>query len=190
MADPLNLDCFSPPKLAQHERTARGSAGDRQNGGMSNVQRIHLSFGQYYFRFCDSKRFAENPLRAAAGGWWADYEVFLKVKRAGRRFDSIQRYANKVSISRLAYAAKLYFALPFEWGDCGSLVIARLDQRMDAFKGLGLPAYLDKDDARDGGAKYIPMQDRTISQLYIPELHVHFDKAFRIIQKGSTAAYA
>ena len=28
-----------------------------------NVQRIHLSVGQDYFRFCDSRRFAENPQR-------------------------------------------------------------------------------------------------------------------------------
>ena len=188
--DPLNRDCFLPPKLVDHERKARGMDGARQNGGMSRVQRIHLGVGQDYFRFCDSRRFAENPQRAASGGWWADYEVFLKVKQAARRQGTIQDYANKAGVSRLSYAAKLYFALPFEWGDCGALVIARLSSRIDAFKGLGLPAYLDRADPRDGGAKYVPIQDRTIAQLYIPELDHHFDKAFNVVWMGSAAAYA
>lgn len=188
--DPLNKDCFFPPKLADHDRIARGLAGGAQNGGMSHVQRIHLSVGQYYFRFCDSTRFSKDEKRSIEGGWWADYEVFLKLKRAARRQDTIQRYANIARSSRLAYAAKLYLALPYEWGDCGALVIARLNDRLDAFKGRGLPAYLDKADPRDGGAKYIPMQDPTISQLYIPGLHNHFAKAFTIIQKGATASFA
>jgi hypothetical protein len=188
--DPLNKDCFFPPKLAQHDAAARGLSGGPQNGGMSQVQRVHLSVGQYYFRFCDSARFASDPMRAAAGGWWAEYEVFLKVKQAARRQGTIQRYANMISSSRLAYAAKLYFAIPYEWGDCGSLVIARLDDRLDAFKGRGLTAYLGGADPRDGGAHYTPIQDPTISQLYIPELHHHFAKAFTIIQKGATAGFA
>lgn len=188
--DPLNKNCFLPANIGPHELAARGLSGGTQNGGMSQVQRIHLSVGQHYFRFCDSARFAADPMRAAAGPWWAEYEVFVKVKQAARRHGTIQRYANIIRSSRLAYAAKLYFAIPYEWGDCGALVIARLDDRLDAFKGRGLTAYLSGADPRDGGAKYAPIQDSTISQLYIPELHHHFAKAFTIIQKGATAGFA
>lgn len=199
-AEPFNKTCFvsddpaHQADIIRHDKSARGLSGGAQNGGMSHVQRVHLSVGQYYFRFCDSQRFAKDWKGAAEGAWWADYEVFIKVKRAARRRGTIQDYANKVRSSRLAYAAKLFFAIPYEWGDCGSLVIARLDVRLDAYKGLGLPAFYDRDptkaDKRDGNADYIPIQDPTISQLYIPGLRNHFDDVFTLIQLGATASFA
>ena len=194
--EPVNKTCFvsnDPADQADiifYNKDARGMSGTTQNGGMSHVQRIHLNVGQYYFRFCDSKRFAKDWEAAASGPWWADYEVFIKVKRAARRRGTIQDYANKVRSSRLAYAAKLFFAIPYEWGDCGSLVIARLDVRLDAYKGLGLTAYQGGTDARDGGANYVPVQDPTISQLYVPGLKGRFPKIFTVIQKGATASFA
>lgn len=196
--DPLNKTCFvsSDPAdqagIAYHDRAARGLSPGGQNGGMSHVQRIHLSVGQYYFRFCDRKRFGSDPMRAMTGGWWAEYEVFLKVKQAALRRSTIRDYAKSIRSSRLAYAAKLFFAIPYEWGDCGSLVIARLDDRLDAYKGRGLPAFYNplKPDERDGYTDYVPIQDPTISQLYIPGLDVHFANAFTVIQKGATGGFA
>lgn len=199
-ADPVNKTCFvsddpaDQADITYHDRAARGLSGKAQNGGMSHVQRIHLNVGQYYFRFCDSKRFATDDIDAASGCWWADYEVFVKVKQAAQRQSTIQSYAKSIRSSRLAYAAKLYFAIPYEWGDCGSLVIARLDVRLDAYKGRGLPAFYNrtagKADKRDGNADYVPIQDPTISQLYIPGLRGRFNSIFTIIQKGSTGSFA
>lgn len=195
VAEPFNKTCFvsdNPAHQAdiiRHDRSARGLSSVPQNGGMSHVQRVHLNVGQYYFRFCDTGRFNRDWKNAASGPWWADYEVFIKVKQAARRRGTIQDYANKVHSSRLAYAAKLFFAIPYEWGDCGSLVIARLKVRLDAYKGRGLPAYLSAADARDGGAKYVPIQDPTISQLYIPGLYDHFDEVFTLFQLGATASF-
>ncbi|MCJ2033534.1 hypothetical protein [Methylobacterium sp. J-068] len=189
LSDPLNRDCFFPPKLHVHEQTARGFSAHGQSGGMSHIQRVHLSLGQNYFRFCDSDRFAQDPNRAAAGGWWADYEIFSKVAAAARTSGTMQDYAARQGQSALSYAAKLYFAIPYEWGDCGTIVVARLDARLDAFRGRGLTAYLDKQDPRDGGAKYTPIQDATVSQLYIPELHRHFGRAFTIVKTGAAASF-
>ncbi|WP_148663389.1 hypothetical protein [Bosea vaviloviae] len=135
-------------------------------------------------------RFAADPARATAGGWWAEYEVFLKVKRAAAASATMQDYARRQGQAALSYAAKLYFAIPYEWGDCGMVVVARLTDRLDAFKGKGLTAYLGASDPRDGGAKYTPIQDPSISQLYVPELHLHFAKAFTIVDKGPATAFA
>ncbi|WP_152017182.1 MULTISPECIES: hypothetical protein [unclassified Bosea (in: a-proteobacteria)] len=200
VAEPFNKTCFvsdNPADQASitfYNNDARGIAKGPQNGGMSHVQRIHLNVGQYYFRFCDRRRFGEDWKAAASGCWWADYEVFVKVKQAAQRQRTIQRYAKNIRSSRLAYAAKLYFAIPYEWGDCGSLVIARLDVRLDAYKGRGLPAFYNRDpdeaDERDGNADYIPIQDPTVSQLYIPGLRGRFDDVFTVIQKGATGGFA
>jgi len=197
--EPFNKTCFvsddpaHQADIIRHDKSARGLSGGTQNGGMSHVQRIHLTPGQYYFRFCDTQRFAANWKAAAEGAWWADYEVFLTVKRAARRRGTIQDYANKVGSSRLAYAAKLFFAIPYEWGDCGSLVIARLKVRLDAYKGRGLPAFYNRDpnkaDRRDGKADYVPIQDPTISQLYIPGLYGQFDDVFTLVQLGATTSF-
>jgi hypothetical protein len=199
-AEPVNKKFFvsddpaDQADIAYHNMAARGLSSGLQNGGMSHVQRIHLNVGQHYFRFCDSKRFAKGWKDAASGCWWADYEVFVKVKQAAQRQGTIQRYAKSIRSSRLAYAAKLYFAIPYEWGDCGSLVIARLNVRLDAYKGRGLPAYYNRDphkaDKRDRKTDYIPIQDPTISQLYIPGLRGRLKTVFTVIQKGDTASFA
>jgi hypothetical protein len=157
---------------------------------MSHIQRVHLTIGQNYFRFCDTTRFGANADRAAAGGWWADFEVFLKVRDVARKSWTMQQYSAQQKQSALSYAAKLYFAIPYEWGDCGMIVVARLVTRLDAFRGRGLTAYLSGNDPRDGGAKYTPIQDPTISQLFIPDLHHHFDKAFKIVDKGPVSNFA
>ena len=187
--DPLNRDCFLPPKLSAYEQTARGFSPQGQNGGMSHVQRVHLEVGQNYYRFCDSARFAANSSYAVAGGWWADHEVFTKVRTAAGRSATMARYAASIGEAPLSYAAKLYFAIPYEWGDCGVIVVARLVDRLDAFRGRGLTAYLGQSDARDGGAKYTPIQDPTISQLFIPELHLHFGRAFSIVKQGPASSF-
>ena len=193
MADPLNKDCFFPPKLAKFELEARGLVGGQQNGGMSHVQRVHLSLGQEYIRFCDSHRFASDPTRAAAGGWWAGYEDFLRVQALARRSPAIQDYAARAGVTPLSYAAKLFFAIPYEWGDCENVVKAEFTARLDAFRGRGLTAFLNplpgKVDARDGGAKYTPIQDPNVSQLFIPELHVHFAAAVRIVDQGPASRF-
>lgn len=189
VAEPLNKDCFRPPKRAAQERIARGFTEHGQNGGMSQVQQVHLSPGQTYYRFCDAARFAKDPAGAASGGWWIDYEVFLRIRNAARDSATMRDYAARHGQAGLSYAAKLYLAVPYEWGDCGAIVVAQLKTRLDAFRGRGLTAYLDGTDPRDGGAKYSPMQDATISQLYIPELRSHFATAFTIVEKGPATAF-
>ncbi|MGN6094648.1 MAG: hypothetical protein ACTHP8_00220 [Bosea sp. (in: a-proteobacteria)] len=192
--DPLNRNCFFPPKLAASEQAARGFSPQGQNGGMSHIQRVHLSVGQNYYRFCDSARFAADPLRATSGGWWADHEVFTKVRTVAAASATMARYARSIGEATLSYAAKLHFAIPYEWGDCGVVVIARLTDRLDAFRGRGLTAYVASAgaanaDARDGAAKYTPLQDPTISQLFIPELHLYFGRAFSIVRQGPASSF-
>jgi hypothetical protein len=105
--DPLNRDCFFPPKLSVYEQAARGFSPQGQNGGMSHVQRVHLDVGQNYYRFCDTARFGKDPLRATAGGWWADHEVFTKVRTVAGRSATMARYAAQIGEATLSYAAKL-----------------------------------------------------------------------------------
>ncbi|WP_089176354.1 hypothetical protein [Bosea sp. AS-1] len=189
--DPLNVNCFFPPKLTACEQEARGFSARGQNGGMSHVQRVHLSVGQNYYRFCDSNRFAQDPQRASAGGWWTDHEVFTKVRTTASASATMTRYARNIGEAPLSYAAKLYLAIPYEWGDCGVVVVAQLIDRLDAFRGRGLTAYLKnkKHDDRDGSAKYTPIQDPTISQLFIPELHLYFGRAFSIVRQGPASSF-
>lgn len=190
---PLNCACFSPENIGEHELRARGITEHGQNGGMSHIQRDHLIRGQYYYRFCDSKRFSLDEKREMSGGWWIEYETFLKIRDAARRQETIRDYARKQGQSGLSYAAKLYLAVPYEWGDCGILVSACLKARLDAFKGRGLTVRVsrgDKADRRDGGANFVPIQDPTIGQLYIPGLKDVFASAFTFVTHGDAARFA
>jgi hypothetical protein len=199
--DPLNKDCFFPPKAAGYEAAARGHAFDPatgalgpKNGGMTRMNRVHLAVGQPYFRFCDTAKYNTNWQRAAGGGWWAEFETFREIQDYARRTKSVKEYAGQQRQSAISYAAKLHFAIPYEWGDCGVIVMARLRRRLDAWKGWGDTALLARNagarDPRDGGAKYIPLQKQEVFQLFIPEIWVHFDAAFIVERRGHAALFA
>ena len=193
--DPLNLDCFFPPKQATYVDGVRGwdDRTKTRNGGMTRYNRIHLGVGQMYYRFCDSSKYAADPDKAASGPWWAEFENFNEVRSFAARSGTVQDHAAQVGGSALAYAAKLHFAIPYEWGDCGWIVKAQLIRRLDAYKGWGDIAFLDNDaarqDSRDGGAKYIPLQKQEIYQLYIPEIWTYFRTAFKIVQAGPAKSF-
>jgi hypothetical protein len=205
--DPLNKDCFVPPKRALHEAAARGfdPRTKVRNGGMTRMAREHLGVGRHYYRFCDRDRFNRDWKSSAMGGWWADAEVFATIQSFAREHAHIQEFARRNGQNAISYAAQLHFAVPYEWGDCGAIVCARLAHRLDAWRGTGDIAYLSggnpakggspsikggKTDPRDGGAKYIPLQKTGIFQLYIPDLRVHFDRAFKLEKKGHASWFA
>jgi len=194
--DPLNLDCFFPPKLADTTDGVKGfdKNTSQRNGGMTRYNRIHLSVGQIYYRFCDSMRWAGDWEKAASGPWWAEFETFNEIRSYAARTGSVQDYANQIGSAPLSYAAQLHFAVPNEWGDCGWIVKAQLVRRLDAFKGWGDIAFLNsnpaRQDPRDGGAKYIPLQKQEIYQLYIPDIWTHFKTAFKVVQAGPAKSFA
>jgi hypothetical protein len=194
--DPLNLDCFFPPKQEKILNYVKGYDENtkQRNGGMTRYNRVHLAVGQIYYRFCDSMRYARNPEGAASGPWWAEFETFNEVRSYAARTGSVQDYASQVGSSPLSYAAQLHFAIPFEWGDCGWVVKAQLIRRLDAYKGWGDVANLSSDPMRnntkDGGAKFIPLQKQEIYQLFIPDLPAHFTTAFKVIQAGPAKQFA
>jgi hypothetical protein len=198
MPAPLNIDCFAneaasyDPAYAYDAKKAKNyfevaSGMKYGNAGMFNPRRIHLSMADGYYRFCDSKK------PNLAGGWWTDHATFLRVQHAARSHQTIRDFAARHGQSPLAYAAKLHFAIPYEWGDCDYVVQAWLTARMDAYRGKGNVAYLDSDpakhDPRDGGAKYIPLQLEELYQLFIPDAHVHFAKAFNVARQGPASSF-
>ena len=194
---PLNLDCFTDK--AKQGASWDGATGydakaGQRNGGMLKFNRVHLMIGQSYFRFCDRARFAQDWHRAATGPWWAEFETFTEIRDVARSSMTVKEHAARTGCEPLAYAAKLHFAVPYEWGDCGAVIEARLIRRIDAYKGWGDIAYLDpnpvRQDTRDGGAKYIPLQKQEVFQLYIPEIWAHFDQAFAVVRKGPTSMFA
>lgn len=203
----LNRDCFEPPKESHYAGAARGAAvpafdGNTpdawlkasRNGGMTRMNRVHLAVGQYYYRFCDSARFQADWKRQASGPWWIEYETFDTVRSFARQHAHIRAYGEKTGQSGLSYAMKLHAAVPYEWGDGGALVVARLKARVDAWKGWGATAELSADatsqNSHDGGAKYIPLQNPGVFQLYIPEIWRHFDDAFEVVDKGPARNFA
>ncbi|WP_342360529.1 hypothetical protein [Terrarubrum flagellatum] len=198
MPAPLNIDCFRNTEAAfdpsyafnaakADDYYAQAAGIKYGNAGMFNPRRIHLSLADGYYRFCDSKR--PNP----AGGWWTDHATFLRVQSAAQNFQTIKDFAASHGESPLAYSAKLHFAIPYEWGDCGHVVFAFLTARMDAYRGKGNIAFLDNDpskhDPRDGGAKYIPLQLPELFQLFIPDAHVHFSRAFNVVKQGPASLF-
>jgi len=207
ITDPLNKNCFLPPKENHYAAAARGHAVKSfdpavpddwlqasRNGGMTRMNRVHLQMGQVYYRFCDAGRFAADWERQAKGPWWMEAESFFEIQRFARAHAHIRDFAAQHGQSGLSYSTQLHFAVPYEWGDCGCVVMARLVQRIDAWKGWGGTALLADDparrDARDGGAKFIPLQKPEIYQLYIPEVWTHFSVAFEVIDKGSAHKFA
>ncbi|MEI9983616.1 MAG: hypothetical protein WDN69_10685 [Aliidongia sp.] len=85
-------------------------------------------------------------------------------------------------------------AIPYEWGDCGWIVEARLVRRIDAYKGWGDIAFLSEDEgpgATHGTA--VPntslSRRREVYQLYIPEIWHHIDDAFVVVQKGPAKSF-
>lgn len=207
ISDPLNLDCFRPPKENHYAAAARGHAVPAfdpsvpeewlkasRNGGMTRMNRIHLRQGQVYYRFCDAGRFAADWHRQVCGPWWMEAESFFEIQRFARTHAHIRDFAARNGQSGISYSTQLHFAVPYEWGDCGCVVMARLVERIDAWKGWGGTALLSDDlsrqDPRDGGAKFIPLQKPEIYQLYIPEIWSHFDKAFEVIDKGAAQKFS
>ena len=207
MAEVMNLDCFQGNRGVRFQLGALGykvpddvrNQPGPKNGGMTKMDRVHLSVGQDYYRFCDSTKFNKDWRAAAAGPWWMEFETFNIIREFARKHKHIRDFAHEHGKTGLSYSAKLHLAIPFEWGDCNAVVCARLTKRIDAWKGWGdivrlsdPPAAGKKDyrDARDGGAKYIPLQKPECFQLYIPEIWNYFDDVFEVVKKGHSNWFA
>ncbi len=195
MADVLNLDCFTGPDSLRYKLEAQGfdpriEAGPR-NGGLLKMNRVHMEVGQFYYRFCDTARFTTDEARAIAGAWWIEYETFNIIREFARRHQHIRDFgASGDRKGGLAYSAKLHLAVPYEWGDCGAVVCASLHARLDAYKGWGDTARLTGADPRDGGAKYIPLQNKQVFQLYVPEMRRYFSEAVTVVEAGLASKFA
>ena len=101
-----------------------------QNGGLHNPLEVHMSTGQYYFRFFGSTVMNLHGAEAGMSGWWwIDYETF----------DQIRTFANRLDWP-LSRAASHLLVVPNEWSDCAYVGRALLSRAMHAFAGKGKPA--------------------------------------------------
>ena len=158
-----NAECFQQP----HWRViARGFDveswfNDNQvsgTGGIAVPKEVHLAVGQRYYRFASSTSPREAQL---GGGWWVGYETFRQINEFAREHD----YA-------LSESARLHLALPYSWTRVDRLVSAFLALPLRAYAGRGSVAASGTSDARDASTKWIPLQHREVTQLYIPGLFV------------------
>ena len=126
--------------------------------GMLIPRAYDLAAGTVLYRFVDVTRRA-NPLDAADGAWWFEYEAFQQIKHFGLRHG----YG-------LDYSARLHAAILYEWSEVTGVVRARVVQPLRAWKGRGKQVVGTGRDARDLGTM-TPMQSvHEVYQLYIPGL--------------------
>lgn len=133
--------------------SSQGSGPMETNGGIQTPLRVHVSTGQYLYRFASSTTPA--PLRTQ-GCWWVEYEVLKKIARFASEQDSTPRDA-----------ARYFLALPWSWTQVDRLLRARVNARIDAYRGTGKPAA--GNHARDAGTRFIPPHHISeLYQLFIP----------------------
>ncbi|WP_298260422.1 hypothetical protein [uncultured Litoreibacter sp.] len=99
------------------------------NGGMFAPQEVKLKPGNYFRFFGTASKNVYGAKSSMAGGWWLDYDNFVKVGA----------WAEEHDIS-LARAAQALLVIPKEWHDCGYVGRARLSTTMKAWVGKGKPA--------------------------------------------------
>jgi hypothetical protein len=147
----LNADAFDDPlERAWHQRTA--------DGGMWNVQKIHLRTGEFYYRFVDAER-TPAP-RWCEGAWWVDGVNYRRIVALAERGEQ-----------SLGYAARLLLALPYSFRSGQSnavngVVRALLAEPLDALAGRG--RLIEDRAARAQAMKWQPPAD--VMQLYVPRL--------------------
>jgi hypothetical protein len=153
--DPLNLICFSQPHwrvIAQGFETETWFEDGQAvgTGGIMMPKPEDLQIGQRHFRFASSTSSREAQL---GGGWWVDYENFA----------TIRRFASEQDVT-LAYAARLFLALPYAWTRVDRLVSAILEVPLRAYAGPGKVA-------SSGDETWTPVQHIKVKQLYVPGLY-------------------
>ena len=153
----INDVCFDAGALARAKGASSQGAGPVEtNGGIQMPRRVHVTMGQYLYRFASSATPA--PLRAQ-GCWWIEYEVLTKIARFAREQDSTPRDA-----------ARYFLALPWSWTQVDRLLRARVNAPIDASRGTGKPAA--GNHARDAETRFIPPHHiGELYQLYIPGMH-------------------
>lgn len=148
-----------------------------QNGGMYNAQLTKAQPGTY-FRFFDTishNRFGDGAL--TGGGWWIDFESYVKVADWAEAHDL-----------SLAKAAARLLVIPMEWGDCGYVGKALLTTPMKAFVGKGKPATgsISPDSARRTPGE-VPVQMTVthldIKQYFIPGTRALLGRVFTVVGK-------
>jgi hypothetical protein len=100
-----------------------------QNGGMFAPQEVKMRPGTYFRFFGTTTKNVYGAASSMAGGWWLDYDNFLK----------IGDWADQHDVS-LARAAQALLVIPKEWHDCGYVGRARLTATLKAWVGKGKPA--------------------------------------------------
>lgn len=147
-----------------------------RNGGIIAPHEVKLRTGLYYYRFIDTVfhnlAVANSGDLAYFGRWWIDGETMIEC----RRFARDSGYG-------LSDAAKLFFALPYEWGDHRRLVRALLAETLRAWEGKGAPAQSSevgsaKAHPRDRGSAWIAPQQIEVRQLFIPGTSAEIRSAF------------
>jgi hypothetical protein len=161
--EPANAECFSQPhwRLIARGIDVESWFNDGQvsgTGGILLPKELKLPVGQRYYRFASSMSSREAQL---GGGWWVTYESFRQISDFAR--------TNQYSLSE---SARLHLALPYSWTRVDRLVSAILAVPLRAYAGRGGVAHSGGADARDKNTKWIPLQHREVTQLYIPGLFV------------------
>ena len=124
--------------------------------GIIFPHQIDLSQGQVIYRFYDSSR-VSNPMVAAQGAWWIEYEYFQKIKH----FALQHNYT-------FSYAARLFAAILYEWSEVDSYIRCQVREPIIALKGRGKQVSSKGKDSRDLPTM-TPMQSvLEIYQLYLP----------------------
>jgi hypothetical protein len=172
----LNAVCFAEPHW---EVIARGMDTEKWfnegqgvgTGGIHTPWRVSLPQGHRYYRFASS---TSSPASQLGGGWWVTFDTF----------NTIDHYARANELD-LAYAARLFLALPFEWTRVDRLVSAYLAAPLDAYAGEGKVAATAKD-------KWTPVQHTKVTQLYIPGLVANSKEKdlYRKVWSGVEVRYA
>jgi len=153
--EPENLACFSQPHwkvIAQgfkpepwfEHNHAKGT------GGMLRPQHEYLRVGNRYFRFANGTASRDAQV---GGGWWLDFE----------NFKIIEQFARNSGVT-LAYAARLFLAIPYDWSRVDRLVSAFLSVPLCAYSGYGQVAIASDET-------WTPPQHIKVRQLYIPGLY-------------------
>src|SRR5690606_31154999 len=173
----LNEHCFRQPHWLLQARgldtdawydRRPGKQQGLQNGGIASPQPDHLVPGDRYCRFADATTTLTNQLSSP---WWISFNTF----------QIIRQFADRNGMN-LSYAARLFLAVPEEWGRMDRVIAAVRVVPLDAYVGKGKGASSGKvanlETAVTSGGKvpegqWTPVQHEPVMQMFIPGLRAN-----------------
>jgi hypothetical protein len=140
--------------------------------GMIMIRPVDIQAKTVIYRFYDSTK-NQSPMDGANGVWWIEFEHFQHIKHFALR--------NGYSLS---YAASLFAAILYEYGEVDAYVACSVQEPLKAWKGRGkqVEQGTKNPDPRDL-PKLTPMQSvLEIYQLCVPGLGGSFSIAPRVLK--------